>query len=238
MGLDGVELVIEMEETFGIVIDDLDAEQIGTVGQAYRYILSKLELRPSAPCPSASIFYRLRLALMARSGADRRSIRPASRIGDFLPERGRREAWLGLRDELAMEMPRLEFGARLAIATWLLGLIPVLVLVATWGTLGEFSASLAAPVLVSSVVLGLASLVGAGLALDRFATEIPQGCETIRGTVEAILGQGRLHQESDGRPWSTDEVWATLRALISEQLGVPREDVTEEKSFVDDFGMD
>jgi acyl carrier protein len=38
MGLDLVELVFEMEETFGIVFDDLEAEKISTVGQAYRYI--------------------------------------------------------------------------------------------------------------------------------------------------------------------------------------------------------
>ncbi len=50
MGLDTVELIMEMEETFGIKIDDRDAEQIGTVGQAYRYILGKLEHGPAAPC--------------------------------------------------------------------------------------------------------------------------------------------------------------------------------------------
>jgi acyl carrier protein len=238
MGLDGVELVMEMEEAFGIVIDDLDAEQIGTVGQAYGYILRKLELRPAIPCPSASIFYRLRLALMARSGADRRSIRPASRIGDFLPDRGRREAWLGLRDDVGMTMPRLEFGPGLTLATWLLGMTPVSVLVAAWGTLGEFSASLAAPVLVASLSLGLTSLIVARLVLDRFAVEIPRGCETIRGTVETILGRRRLDQEGEVRTWDRDEVWFTLRELISEQLGVARDEVTEEKHFVDDFGMD
>src|ERR1700760_442862 len=76
MSLDTVELVMEMEETFDIVIDDLDAEKIGTVGQAYRYILSRVRLSRDAPCQTASAFYRIRRGLMARTGADRRSIRP------------------------------------------------------------------------------------------------------------------------------------------------------------------
>jgi acyl carrier protein len=238
MSLDSVELVMEMEETFGIVFDDLDAEYIGTVGQAYRYILRKLELKAIIPCPSASIFYRLRLALMARSGADRRNIRPASRIEDFLPERGRREAWLALRDEVGMTMPRLEFGPGLTLATWLLGLMPILAVVAAWGTLGGFSTSLAASVLVSSLVLSFSSPITAYLALGRFAAKIPRGCETIRGTVESILGRRRLYCQGDVRTWQSDEVWFTLRELISEQLGVPRDQVTEEKDFVYDFGMD
>ncbi len=55
MGLDGVELIIEMEETFGIKIDDRDAEPIGTVGQAYQYILGKLTLCPAALCEKSGV---------------------------------------------------------------------------------------------------------------------------------------------------------------------------------------
>jgi acyl carrier protein len=42
VGLDLVDLVMTVEKEFGITIDDLDAEQIGTVGQLYRYVLLKL----------------------------------------------------------------------------------------------------------------------------------------------------------------------------------------------------
>jgi acyl carrier protein len=47
MGLDLVVLAIAVEEEFGITIDDLDAEKIGTVGQLYRYVLLKLDLGTS-----------------------------------------------------------------------------------------------------------------------------------------------------------------------------------------------
>jgi acyl carrier protein len=41
--LDNVELVMTLEEQFGIEIPDEDAEKIQTVGQAIEYIKSKLE---------------------------------------------------------------------------------------------------------------------------------------------------------------------------------------------------
>lgn len=41
--LDNVELVMTLEEQFGIEIPDEDAEKIQTVGQAIEYIKNKLE---------------------------------------------------------------------------------------------------------------------------------------------------------------------------------------------------
>jgi acyl carrier protein len=235
MGLDSVELVMEMEETFGIVFDDLDAEKIGTVGQAYRYILGKLELSQTIPCPSAVLFYKFRRALMMRYGADRRSLRPSARIADFLPKHGRRQAWVGLRDEVGMTMPRLQLGIGLELATLLLGLGPVLGLITICCELGKISDENAVLVLF---ILGSFSLLGAFLLLNEFAKQIPESCETIRGTIETILGQERLAVEGKARTWQDEEVWFTLRELISEQMGVPRDYVTEEKSFVHDLGMD
>lgn len=42
MGLDSVELVMDVEETFDIEISDREASNIETVGQFYDFILAKL----------------------------------------------------------------------------------------------------------------------------------------------------------------------------------------------------
>jgi acyl carrier protein len=238
MGLDGVELVMEMEETFGIVIEGRDAVQIETVGQAYRYILGRVELRADAPCPSATLFYRLRRNLLARSGVDRSAIRPSSRIDDFLPFADRRAAWVGLGDGLGVSLPRLVFaswqrwlvldvGLACGMACLVVGLV--------------FEGVLPRTVMPAMGVLGLTIAAGSFVALRTltpFASTIPQGCETIRGIVLATLGRQPEPAKGVARTWHPDEVWATLRELISEQLGVAREEVTEEKHFVYDFGMD
>jgi hypothetical protein len=43
MGLDTVDLVMTVEETFDITISDAEAEKILTVGDLNRYVLSKLD---------------------------------------------------------------------------------------------------------------------------------------------------------------------------------------------------
>lgn len=42
MGLDGVELVMKVEDTFGITIDDADALKKITSGQLYQYACNKV----------------------------------------------------------------------------------------------------------------------------------------------------------------------------------------------------
>ena len=41
--LDTVEMVMEIEDEFGIEIPDEDAEKMATVGQAYEYVKSKID---------------------------------------------------------------------------------------------------------------------------------------------------------------------------------------------------
>jgi acyl carrier protein len=42
MGLDTVELVMDLEDTFGIEIPDADAERLVSVGEAFEYIVQRL----------------------------------------------------------------------------------------------------------------------------------------------------------------------------------------------------
>jgi len=238
MSLDTVELVMEMEETFGIVIDDLDAVKIVTVGQAYRYILGRVELKADAPCPSATLFYRLRRNLLARSVVDRRAIRPSSRIDDFLPVTDRRAAWIWLGDGLGVGLPQLvlapwqrwlalDIGLACGMACLVVGLV--------------FDGVQLRAVIPAVEVLCLISAAGsfaAMRALNPFASTIPRGCETIRGIVLATVGRQPAPAEGIARTWHPDEVWATLRNLIAEQLGLAPDAITEEKHFVYDLGMD
>ena len=60
MGLDGVEIVMETEETFGIEIPDAIAERLYTPGDLIEYVLSQLATTPSDSCLTQQLFYRLR----------------------------------------------------------------------------------------------------------------------------------------------------------------------------------
>jgi len=101
MGLDTVELVMEIEDEFGIGIPDADAELIQTVGQLHAYICGRLRPRGETPCPSARAFYQFRRALLARQPLPRRCVRPSSRVSRLLPEECRAR-WPAVADEVGL----------------------------------------------------------------------------------------------------------------------------------------
>jgi hypothetical protein len=98
MGLDTVEIVMEIEETFGITIPDEDAEKIQTIGDAYRYIIARLEFpEVPGPCLTSAAFCNFRRTLMKKMGITRSAIRPRTRMDELFPELDRRHTWFKLR---------------------------------------------------------------------------------------------------------------------------------------------
>ena len=93
MGLDLVELVMEIEDEFELRIADEDAETLTTPGQVTDYLVRVLGERAARAgvCPGARSFYRLRRQLQSRFGTPRAAVRPAASIGALVPERGRRQ---------------------------------------------------------------------------------------------------------------------------------------------------
>src|SRR6266545_3577205 len=96
MGLDGVELIMAVEEAFDIEIADAEAEQLNTVGSMYALIVSRLAFGQSRRCMSSAVFYQMRRALIGLHDLPRRSIAPSVRMDRLLPARQRRAHWRDL----------------------------------------------------------------------------------------------------------------------------------------------
>ena len=117
MGLDVVEIVLEIEEAFDISIPDEVAEKIQTVGQLYDYVVEQTRGRPhrsadEAPdrtdvCLTAATFYLVRRELCAKLGLDRRQVRPRTPLEDLFPQAARRRDWAELEHKLNLKFPAL-----------------------------------------------------------------------------------------------------------------------------------
>lgn len=83
-GLDGVELVMAIEEEFGLEIPDTHAERILTVGDAFDYLRMRLDSTPARECLSQRIFYKLRRALIENYPVKRQMIDPDTKLTDIL----------------------------------------------------------------------------------------------------------------------------------------------------------
>ena len=95
MGLDLVELVMRLEDEFGIEIPDRDAECLTTPRKVADYLCSRIELVSAAHCITAREFYRLRSA-MQRLGVARGNIRPELQFADVSPLVERTRSWFEL----------------------------------------------------------------------------------------------------------------------------------------------
>jgi acyl carrier protein len=243
MGLDLVELVIEIESAFGIEIPDEDASNIQTVGQLYDYILAKLPSpespRCSSPrCLSAVAFYSLRRALTDQLGVARRNVRPSTPIGSLIPVSHRRSEWQRLGGCLGWRLPKLVRPAWMEGASYGMLLVWLAAIVTAWGQVTGFSLG-ALPLVFAGLCCGSLLLVWAAFHLTTpFATRFTPDGLTVRATVRAALASNYWKVSAQGPGWDRQEVWECLRAIIVEQLGVAPEEVVESASFVNDFGAD
>ena len=117
MGLDIVELVMDLEDQFGIPIDDDAFGDIETVGQLYDHILLVMRRHPAhriVLCASASCFYHLRRELLADPQMPPTRVRPDSRFADVVPAGQRRRVLTRLTQMLGLPTPRLRFNVTTA----------------------------------------------------------------------------------------------------------------------------
>ena len=96
MGLDAVEIILEIEKSFGITISDDDVPRVRSVGDLHSLILEKLQPARSEACLTSHCFYRLRAALGELFGHERRRVVPDAEMEDLIPRERRRRAWKSL----------------------------------------------------------------------------------------------------------------------------------------------
>jgi hypothetical protein len=118
-GFDSVELIMDMEDVFGISIPDADAELIQTADELHAYLVGRVAAVPShdhSRCASAAAFYHTRRTLVADSGVDPRRIGPGTLMDQFLPTDPlmRRSEWRRLGKLLKVDLPSMEHTKRLA----------------------------------------------------------------------------------------------------------------------------
>ena len=106
MGLDLVELAMEVEETFGFSIPNEDAAALDSVGKLYDYIMAHRFEGKQAGCLTSVAFYRLRRALMPVLGIARSDVRLSADLNAIIPAR-RRRIWSDLQDLVGLRLPEL-----------------------------------------------------------------------------------------------------------------------------------
>ena len=220
MGLGGVGLLMDVEERFGIRIPDAHAERIRTAGDLYLYVLGRVQRLKDERCRSAVVFYCLRSALLHTLNVDRRSVRPDAAVADLLGSSTPHGAWRQLQKQIEFNLPDLQY------PWWL------------------FPASLAT--IASAAIIGLAWTLAAACILPLVAllpvvllihwadsrARVPAACSTVGGLVSSIVAE--MPTDAETEPTAA---WDTVRELISDMTGVPRDNITRGSRLAKDLNL-
>jgi hypothetical protein len=123
MGLDGVELVMTIEDKFNIKISDEEACQSVTVGKLYQCVLDKIGVSLGNRCSSQQAFYILRKALKESLCVEGMVIKPKTNTELIFPENERKMLWSRMSTTVPYKIPELEYSAIIIIFILILSLL-------------------------------------------------------------------------------------------------------------------
>lgn len=232
MGLDAVELVMEVEDKFGVAIPDAAASQMQTVGDLYAYLLTHPGEPAVAPaCYSQRAFHQVRRELVAE-GIGREAVRPSTPLRKLLPFVRRRRIWRSIGKQLNLQLPGLRLPA------WFSLLLFLTVAGCMAWLLQQSSENIRPTEIVVGTLYGLfmwAMLLLLCLAL--FGRAFPA---RIR-TVEQLVRHAAAEQERRRRVLGTADAtltWRELTVLIGEFIGCKPDDLRPDTHFINDLLLD
>lgn len=232
MGLDRLELKLEVEEAFDIKVPDETIENWGTVGDLYRIILGGTDTGPQNRCLSAKVFRSIRQH--AKQFGVQHRLRPSTPLDGVIPKQGRDEFWFGLSQATGFELPRLRrvVSAQAGAASLAFVLVASLLsafLTAQFSQVAAFTAYIVTAAMLGGLMLRLNT---------RYETEFPSEWNTFRGLTENVIANnGRKLRDVYG-PFNEAEIWTVLQAIVAGVLGVDKKLITKDARLIEDLGMD
>lgn len=221
MGLDGVELIMRVEEEFEIEISDAEAELCSTPGALCALIERKLnfaEAERRCGCPTSRAFYRVRRQLM-QAGIERARIKPTARLDFVLPRSHRRQRWSDLSEALGLSLPPLVRSPEWAFIGLLpLGVLPLCLVLA--------------PATATALCFACAALWWLGVrATKPLAVHPPNELRSVGDLAR------RVAWASANVPLQERDVWPQLQLIIADELGIPVSKITRDADLLRDLGF-
>lgn len=228
MGLDGVELVMALEEAFGVSISDGNAEQAVTPRMVGDIIFSKLQATNEATCQSQRAFYLLRKAFIRRFNLNRTAVAPDMTFRRLIPVNAEPQFWQELKNDIhARSWPVL------VRPRWMVWLLTASVCAVFLGSFWMFYK-------IVPVGVEFATILGAVLAIatwilfirltNQFMVRIPHCIKTLRDIVPYAI-------TSDQIKWTREQVSAVVKKIVLEQLDISEAQYREDTHFVKDLGL-
>lgn len=232
MGLDSVELLVEVEKTFDIEISDYEAVKIATVGDFYEAVWNKIKDKKSDKCLSAMLFYRFRRFLLSKYDFPYKDFKPNTNLNDLIPKEIRKAEWKRIQQDFDYQLPDLElpnflkrflnyFGFSIVLGALIYAIVAV-------NFFDTTKLSFLLP------IVGILLMIGISIILRPLRTDI--GEKTVRGFINTVL---TLNYKKIRLTFGANrtEMEIILNNLIRDKSGVDYAEIKPEAHLVNDLGI-
>ena len=228
MGLDAVEIVMDVEDHFGISIQNSEAERVRTVADLVALIQSRVDAAHLAACPTLASFLRLRSTVREIAKDDTLRIRTRTRVVDVLDRSQRRSLWKHMKIMLGSAPPGLRRSPaqRRLFVILVLGTVAFAVVVAAAIDFAILPLTLAFAAIIM-LLLHIGTVPSCMYPPDKLST-FGALARRIAGVTVATK---QLHLDS------VDAILDELRPIVVDNLGVDASEVVLEARLIEDLGM-
>lgn len=232
MGLDSVDILIRVENAFGIALSDQEAAKVQTVGDLYNIIWTNIRSRSKIRCNSQYIFYKFRRVLAEVLKPPPGELKLEASPNRIIPEENRRKIYRILEYALELKLPDLVLSKSGRLLLLFFGISAVFgALLTSVILIYYFDKSKSIMILP---ILGILLTFIMSWALNNKRTVIKE--ETLRAFIERILALN-MQQLSEYGSVSRSEMEIIVNQIIYEITGVPIREITADKMIVRDLGI-
>jgi acyl carrier protein len=221
MGLDSVELIMEVEKAFDIRIPDQEAEKATTVGELYETVWRHIKHDHDGRCTSQMLFYLIRRKLIEKIGLNRSDVTIEANPDQLFETGQKRLIYAQISEEMQLEFPplvlRRPWDNSLALTIYLVNF-------------KDYSGWIFVLNLIPIILLMEISRY-----FDPLRTRVPH--QNMRNFIQDVLKLN--YPKIKGVNGITrKEMEQVIDLIIIDKLGVDPSEVSPEKSFTDDLGVD
>jgi len=229
MGLDTVELVMDVEDHFGISIQLEEAEKVVTVGDLVALIQQRIAGAQRHPCATLAAFYAVRRIVRQVVADEAFRIRPSDKLIDKLTPEQIRELWRALPDKLNLfpDYLWLPQPSRLFVQIFAWGL-PLLFLL--------LSVAVSPVYLIWGILIVTLVFIALTIWVSSWRCVPPPGWSTMAELTKKCAGFTIATKKVQLE--TPEQILQELSPIIVRNLGVKASDVTLQASFINDFGAD
>jgi len=226
-----VEIVVRVEEAFGIEISNADAVKLKTTREVADYVAKKVAVSDEQSCLSQQAFYFLRDSFGKYFQVSREISLPHSRLEDIIPRERRREKWTVFRTKIgAHAIPDLArpiwMFCALAISTVLVLIYAIRFTDETFSGVYAFAFGV-----MVAVAFGTLTAIATRPAKNNFRRHLG----TVGEMVNHLATKGPDVIKRGGRTWTRDQILAVVHKIVAES-GVPN-DFSDDARFVEDLRL-